>query len=715
MELCKLSLERSNSRLLINGKAVCIPVSVYFKDCGFEETHSFQEYKELRKLGPMYIGKLDISVQGVSVKILDVWEPAGEKSIRIRRVISGEREGEGFAVGINVGLQVPIEEKAWSFFVPAACYKESPIEDGGKAFFEEGRLPYPLVLAYDEVSGIGISLLRVSLAKKSEVPCRGVGDISFIQKTDIGSIGYSNAPWSGSYLCAFLPYYEGPRSVALNKNLAPVKAFYPLRNGVSLEAEYELRSLESHSYEEACFQVYSYACSLSRPEPVELPFSLEHALMLRLGSLAYLVRNWNEHAGLVLNFNPREGIDSPPKGFGTSFNRLVSERYTSVLEYGFTGRQLNNAYVLMFFGKRLGQGNLADLGRKIADTFVNRCVHKSGYLYTLYDFLSNKPFDPIGDPQGGWLHYGVGGSSISGNYLRNMVEAAYDLCLCYEALSNNAWLKVASDFGHFLIEVQNQDGSWYRAYSPSGEAIEAPEEWFGDTLDKKKSVTPIPVPFLLRLYGITGQKEFLLSAQKACDWTLENVVAESHYRGGTLDNPNIIDKEAMAYAMKALLDCYEQTFRLDYLEGAISAGKLSLTWNFLWNVPFEEGTRLKRYDFKTRGWGGINIIWAGGVVDIYSLFFIDEWIRLGELLRDKTFLEVVELIKSGTQQLLSYPGEYYDMVSFGMQEEGFACSNQGIDEGMIEKGSTWGSLGWIYAAGTYGLLRGVIQSENLDR
>jgi len=75
---------------------------------------------------------------------------------------------------------------------------------------------------------------------------------------------------------------------------------------------------------------------------------------------------------------------------------------------------------------------------------------------------------------------------------------------------------------------------------------------------------------------------------------------------------------------------------------------------------------------------------------------------------------VVELIKSGTQQLLSYPGEYYDMVSFGMQEEGFACSNQGADEGMIKKGSTWGSLGWIYAAGTYGLLRGMTQSKVLN-
>lgn len=40
-----------------------------------------------------------------------------------------------------------------------------------------------------------------------------------------------------------------------------------------------------------------------------------------------------------------------------------------------------------------------------------------------------------------------------------------------------------------------------------------------------------------------------------------------------------------------------------------------------------------------------------------------------------------------------------------MQEEGFACSDQGVDDGMIRKGDTWGALGWVFAAGTYPVWR----------
>lgn len=45
----------------------------------------------------------------------------------------------------------------------------------------------------------------------------------------------------------------------------------------------------------------------------------------------------------------------------------------------------------------------------------------------------------------------------------------------------------------------------------------------------------------------------------------------------------------------------------------------------------------------------------------------------------------------------------HGLVGVGMQEEGFACSDQGVDEGMIRKGDTWGALGWVFAAGTYGV------------
>jgi len=64
----------------------------------------------------------------------------------------------------------------------------------------------------------------------------------------------------------------------------------------------------------------------------------------------------------------------------------------------------------------------------------------------------------------------------------------------------------------------------------------------------------------------------------------------------------------MAYPMMALVALYESTGEPDYLTGAVRAGSLALTWNSLWDVPFEEGTRLHAASFKSRGWGGISIL-----------------------------------------------------------------------------------------------------------
>ena len=167
----------------------------------------------------------------------------------------------------------------------------------------------------------------------------------------------------------------------------------------------------------------------------------------------------------------------------------------------------------------------------------------------------------------------------------------------------------------------------------------------------------------------------------------------------------------MAYPMMALLALYDSTRNQDYLVGAESAGSLALTWNCLWDVPFEEGTRLRELSFASRGWGGISILWGTGVVDTYSLWFLPEWERLAVEIDAPVFHDVTQLILYGTQQILSLPGNLHGLCEPGMQEEGFACSHQGIDDGLISKGDTWGSLGWVFAAGTYGVWN-AIHGEN---
>jgi hypothetical protein len=161
---------------------------------------------------------------------------------------------------------------------------------------------------------------------------------------------------------------------------------------------------------------------------------------------------------------------------------------------------------------------------------------------------------------------------------------------------------------------------------------------------------------------------------------LREHVLRDDYRGGTLDNPNVVDKEAALLAMQALLCLYDTTGEERWRDAAERA-------------------------VRSTGWGGINSTWGTGVTGIYSLFFLDVFVRLSRLTGNPLYEAVADLAAAGCQQMLSHESERFGFADTGMQPEGIAFCDQGFDDHLIAKGDTWGGLGWIYSAGTHGLSR----------
>ena len=54
------------------------------------------------------------------------------------------------------------------------------------------------------------------------------------------------------------------------------------------------------------------------------------------------------------------------------------------------------------------------------------------------------------------------------------------------------WLDVVVAFCDKMIEIQNTDGSWYRAYTMEGTPMTYPEEWFGSNVIEQGSGTIFP-------------------------------------------------------------------------------------------------------------------------------------------------------------------------------------------------------------------------------
>ncbi len=694
-----LLLEMKGNSLRVAGQNVMTEVSFLSQGSGPGSPQPLQ-YQGIQAAGAgSVLGSIAGSQGGAVFRLTDAWEKV-DLGVRLTRRI--ELSG-GPATGINARITFRLGPGRWKFFIPAACYDSCPNErDSGYALVSEERTSAPLVMAYDEESGDAVVLIRLTPAKSSMPRARAHGETAFLHTTQLGGIGYARAVPRGPALMACLPYAEAPSSRMLGKSLQGFTAFLPSSPQQDVMSSWLLSPLRAGAFDEACLAAYQLAHDIYRPEPPDPGLDLLECIRLRTSCLAELVRDWSGYTGLALNFDPRIGVHAPPSGYGTAFNSLASEVFPSVLEYGFTGRQLNNALMLHTLGARSGLKQWTDAATRVVGSFLAKCVTPSGFLNTLYDVNRQKAISPFGDSVGSQLHYGLS-EAEPGNYVRNMAEAGFDLCLLSGTMQDPAIRRAALGLGEFLLQTQNLDGSWYRAYTAAGRPILSPARWFGAGERANKSSTSTAIPFLVRLHELSGESSYLDSARRAGDWLLEEVIRNIDYRGGTLDNPNVVDKEGMANAMTALVSLHQATGNGDYLAGAARAGGMALTWNYLWDVPFEEGTRLRDCRFASRGWGGISILWGAGVVDNYSLWFLPGWRALSSLRGNQLFGDISRLILYGTQQLLSLPGRMHGLVGVGMQEEGFACSDQGVDEGMIRKGDTWGALGWVFAAGTYGV------------
>lgn len=683
-------------------------ISKIIECCGYSEDEGSIEWR------------YELDHAGFHFTVIDIWEEY-DKVYSYRRRIRGEKSGKIIPdEGISFSACLKVEDGAQSFRVgiPAVEYNQRiGKEECVYHSFMEDRLPGAVMVLYGEETGESVTIQKTVPAVYTEKEMRVPGQNKYLHKTEVTSIGY------GSDTCAYVtlcwPYEERESSVALDSSGTPVKAFYPLQEDFEAEFSYRIALKGAVSFTEALYAGY---CDLAGRleecrcmQPAALPFGLEEEISFRKASVKKTYREFGtEGAGFFFHFNPQKGYGSQPSGFGTVNHLIPHETYTYVLEYGFTGRQIDIALSLA-----KEEPDMIRKGERVIDFFVKHCVLESGWLYSLYDIRAERPFAAFGDTDAPKLHY-MDYPDSQGNYLRTMTEPMKDLLAAYvwykdQGIEKREWIAAVRRFADFLIEKQNKDGSWYRAYTPAGDPIFMNErsDFTEEENDRgRKASSVIPVMFLCDLAEHASEGEqYIQAARRAGEYTLLHEVKAELYQGGTLDNPNIVDKEAVQYVMAGLYHLYKVTGDKRYLEGSVQAAKQFVTWNYIWNAPMRSGTILADKNFRTKGMGAINSVWCGGVVDIYSLFHIKELYLVGKETGNEFFERMADWISIATHQILSRPGDDMGFQDIGMQPEGFGICAQGMDDGMIEKGDIWGTLGWIYSAGIGGV-EGYLQERN---
>jgi len=261
---------------------------------------------------------------------------------------------------------------------------------------------------------------------------------------------------------------------------------------------------------------------------------------------------------------------------------------------------------------------------------------------------------------------------------------------------HKGWLRWATSVGDWLLGEQRPDGGFPRAWQAgTGRvAVEAPESSYN------------AVPLLTLLSEETGAREYLEAAARAGEFCWVDGQREGHFVGGTLDNPNVIDKEAGTVSLEGYLRLYEATGEARWLRRARAAADFAETWIYCWNVPMPEDA-----DEAALGWKkgvptvGMQLISTGhSLADCYMAHDVAEYAKLYAYTGDEHYLKVAEILLHNTKGMMAVPGRTHDLAGPGWQQEHWSLAPR-RGHGMHRYWLPWVSVS---------ILQGIVELEDFD-
>ncbi|MBV9677287.1 MAG: hypothetical protein JO185_13200 [Acidobacteriaceae bacterium] len=230
--------------------------------------------------------------------------------------------------------------------------------------------------------------------------------------------------------------------------------------------------------------------------------------------------------------------------------------------------------------------------------------------------------------------------------------------------THKEWLAWVKQFGDWLLTQQNAEGGFPRSWKPVT----------GEVFDPSPQASYNAVPVLVLLTGETGDERYLQAGEKAADFVWTHGQSLGQFVGGTIDNPDILDKEAGTLSLEAYLALYEGTHDAKYLGRARAAANYAETYIYLWKVPMpsDEDDRELQWKHGIPTPGTQLIATGHSLVDEYMAFDVDEYAKLGRWTGDEHYLRVAKLLFHNTKNMTALPGRTFDLKGPGWQQEHFS-------------------------------------------
>ena len=662
-------------------------------------------YDQLEQAGGVLVGTATVRHGDDVVVVRDEWS-AGDGEVTVARHVTGSG-----AVRVSIeGLVLPDGDARFDdvvVFAPPALYDLNDIDGDGvedytdtrSLTFRDDRLTGLAVLAYSPAGQLGVALTREDVPEFDDVPDRARGQQEFVQRTDIGSLGVVPGAADSITAVASYPFVERTRSHALTaQGREPWGAFWPLAEG-GFDVRYGFSVVAADTPVGALWALWQRRLTALAPRRVELPASFDELHRLRIEAL-------------LPYYKERPGPEPVPAGFVTNCHPQNGEQLRNVLQYGFTGQTVLNALHVLEHAVTDDDPDADAKARKTIDFFVHQ-VRESpfGLCPTLYDLDDGRSrawwsglllplayadesanLEELMGPVYGHMKHAIDAlSGVEGTYLRCMAEEHEALLRAYQAEAARGrehaeWLGTARRFGEFLLDVQEDDGTWRRAYDFDGKPIVEPRSWFGPTELNQKSSTATVVPLLLRLHALDGDARWLDAARRATAFVVEHFIDGLKHNGGIHDSiyarPQLVDSESILFCLRAALGLSEIEQDRRWAAAALDAARLLATWIYLWDVPLPPGSTLAGYGFRSTGWSACDTCGAG-YIHPYEVHAVPDLFQVALAADDRDLATIAVLCLHGSNETVATDACSWGYARPGLQEEGLLISWWLIDDPMF--------------------------------
>jgi len=522
-----------------------------------------------------------------------------------------------------------------NFLMPGFWYRKnlrSPkgapsVKESNNWTVREDRLSSPLSGGVDELTGKFVTVLRKDNIEIDALGVPNYGEVILNGKTDLGSVGFGEKD-NNVYLQFGYPYQEAPNTYMRKLTLAPsTLAFVELKKGEKIELNYEI--IEGKTKDFASFVKNTWIYTYDKLKPQKVENSLSTA----------------ESQKILTKFYKQSFINqSELHGFSGAHISTAKCEKRQILEIGFIGRVLLNAYNALEYGGANNDVELVKIGNSVFDSYLKHGFKPSGFFREYVDFDAPYEDDVIS--------------------IRRQSEGVYAVLLYLDnekkqGREHKEWETKMKIVLANMLKLQHYDGSFPRKFDS-----------YYIEIDPSGGSSPSAVLPLTMAYKYFGDKKYLASARKTAKYLEEKIVNKSDYFSSTLD-ADCEDKEASFYTATAY---YYMSFvtkgkeRKHYVELANKANYFVLSWYYNWDVPFAKGQMLGDVNFKTRGWGNVSV--ENNHVDVFIFGYLEVLRWLEKEKKEPRFGQMADVIESSMKsQLLPRKGHMFDIAKEGYYPE----------------------------------------------